>query len=536
MPGEQELMEALQVMEAQPMEVQPMEAPPLNFNHVTNIDDVFSFIMKGIKEAPTNGNRNNFVHTVASDCNRFAVSENDALNFLMQYQESDFTGSEIKQAVRSAYQRTNEHGTKHFEAHVSRQNHTSNTTQVSTSTDPKTSEFSYIRCGCDYFKVGYVSDRFIKKKRVLMPWKRAEITLDYGTSFLQTIPKYDSFAMVPDNKNYDPIVKNCYNLYSKFPHEPAAGSCEYSKQMIKHIFGEQFDQGIKYMQCLYQKPTQSLPILALVSATRETGKTTYLNWLQAIFSDNMTVIQSSDLESSFNGIYANKNIIAIDETLIERSAAAERLKNISTAKRLTVNNKYVAPYSVDFYGKIILCSNKENALIRIDEEEVRYWIRKVSKPAQDIPDFEKLLINEIPAFLKFLNDQEPLQIKSRMMFLPDEIETDQLLAVKSDSLSTLAKEIMIRLTYFFENDGNSLESCFCTPKDLKDKYFQFEHNIGAAYIGTVIKHEFKLMPADKVTRYRPFADELAKTGRPFQFTRELFTETKQNENVTTCNF
>lgn len=93
---------------------QEPQPAPLNFDHVSNADDVFSFILKGIKETPTNGNRNNFVHIVASDCNRFAVSENDALNFLMQYQEKDFTGNEIRQAVRSAYQRIGEHGTKQY--------------------------------------------------------------------------------------------------------------------------------------------------------------------------------------------------------------------------------------------------------------------------------------------------------------------------------------------------------------------------------------------------------------------------------------
>jgi len=85
-----------------------------------NDSDVFSFILKGIKETPTNGNRNNFVHIVASDCNRFAVPENDTLNFLLQYQEKDFTVNEIRQTVKSAYQRTNEHGTKEYKTMVQR--------------------------------------------------------------------------------------------------------------------------------------------------------------------------------------------------------------------------------------------------------------------------------------------------------------------------------------------------------------------------------------------------------------------------------
>lgn len=77
-------------------------------------DDVFSFILKGLNDSPTNGNRNNFVHTFASDCNRFAVNENDCFQYCLQWQERDFTQSEIRQAVRSAYTRTAEHGTKEY--------------------------------------------------------------------------------------------------------------------------------------------------------------------------------------------------------------------------------------------------------------------------------------------------------------------------------------------------------------------------------------------------------------------------------------
>jgi len=527
-----EAAKAAKMPQPEVQEPEQLKAKPKNLNHTSNPDDLFNFILMGFKEnTPPNGNRNNWVFNVANECNRFAMHENEAYNNLLKYQEKDFTSNEIKTTVLSAYKNVNEFGTKEYKPKVNRQKYTATST-----VDIDENEMPFIRCGCDYFKVSYLPDRFIEKKRTLIPWKRAEIVLDHGQTFLQKIPKYDSFTMIPDNKKYQATVNNCYNLYSEFPHQPAAGSCDTSLKMVKHIFGDQYEQGIKYLQCLYQNPRQALPILALVSSTRETGKSTFLNWLQAIFGDNMAVIQSSDLESSFNGVYANKNIIAIDETLIERSAAAERLKNISTAKRLTINNKYVAPYSVDFFGKIILCSNKENSLIRIDDEEVRYWIRKVEKPKKDIPKIEESLINEIPAFLNFLDQQPPLEIKSRMMFLPDEISTEQLKIIKTDSMSTVAKELNIKMTNFFENDGCLLEKCFCAPIDIKEKFFKFEGNIGASYIGTVLRNEFHLTPAENPIRYTPFNEAVSKTGRAFEFIRSKFTDSQENENVTDCNF
>lgn len=114
-------------------EVMPQAAQPLNY---TNGNDVFSYIMKGIKETPINGNRNNFCFIYAADANRFGIDENDTLNYLMQYHERGFTGKEIEQAVRSAYKNTNEHGTKEFKAHVSQPNYQMTTTMSKPTVKP----------------------------------------------------------------------------------------------------------------------------------------------------------------------------------------------------------------------------------------------------------------------------------------------------------------------------------------------------------------------------------------------------------------
>jgi hypothetical protein len=87
---------------------------PLNFDHVTNTGDVFSFLEKGFKETFSTGNRNNYCHTFAADANRFGVNENDCFGYLSRYASTDFTTNEIRQAVRSAYTRSSEHGTKEY--------------------------------------------------------------------------------------------------------------------------------------------------------------------------------------------------------------------------------------------------------------------------------------------------------------------------------------------------------------------------------------------------------------------------------------
>ncbi len=130
-------------------------------------------------------------------------------------------------------------------------------------------------------------------------WTKQEIVDDHGKSFLSLIPKYDDFIIVPDNKNYQPVIKNCYNLYSEFTHKPFTGPVKeedipVTLNFLKHIFGEHYDLGLIYMKVLYEKPTQKLPILCLVSETNETGKTTFLNFCEMIFGGNYVLVAPDD--------------------------------------------------------------------------------------------------------------------------------------------------------------------------------------------------------------------------------------------------
>lgn len=117
MPSLEELIEATGTSDLQP------QAQPLNYDHLTNTGDVFSFIAKGLKESFTNGNRNNYCHVYAADANRFGISENETFGYLSRYASTDFTTNEIRQAVRSAYTRSNEFGTKQYKTHTRQSQH-----------------------------------------------------------------------------------------------------------------------------------------------------------------------------------------------------------------------------------------------------------------------------------------------------------------------------------------------------------------------------------------------------------------------------
>jgi len=389
-------------------------------------------------------------------------------------------------------------------------------------------EIPYIRVGSDYFKVIKKDDRYSGTNVILKSWKKDEIKEDHTKNILSKIYKYDDFTIIPNNITFIPCQNNCYNLYAKFPHKKATEFVDptdihVTLGLISHIFGEQWELGLKYMKILYEYPKQILPVLSLVSNERETGKTTFLNWVQMLFGENSTLINPGDLMSSFNDAYATKNIIMIDETVIEKQHVVEKLKSLATAKTISVSQKFVQHYSVPFFGKIIVCTNKETDFMRIDDEEIRFWIRKINPiVGQKNTNIENDLFNEIPKFLKFLEQLPAIDFsKSRMVFTQDEIKTDSLELIKLESKNGLRKELEIYIEDFFNNnDCNEFEA---TAKDIKEKWFEHDRE-KMSYIAKVLKNEMKMTPQQN-KYYTPFNNPNyleKKKGTPFLFVRQNF--------------
>ena len=64
------------------------------------------------------GDRNNNLFKLASAFNDFGVSQNECESELKQFEESDFTATEIQTLIKSAYKKTSQFGTKFFENHT----------------------------------------------------------------------------------------------------------------------------------------------------------------------------------------------------------------------------------------------------------------------------------------------------------------------------------------------------------------------------------------------------------------------------------
>ncbi|MEG0915635.1 MAG: DUF5906 domain-containing protein [Myroides sp.] len=298
-------------------------------------------------------------------------------------------------------------------------------------------DIPYIRVGTSYFKI--IDKPLISgdKVKVMVRWNRETIISDHGKSFLNNILKLDGFCCIPNHFGYKQIVDDFYNTYNELPVQPIAKEFSLdeleklipnSLQFIQHIFGEQKEFGLDYIKLLYEKPTQTLPILCLVSKERSTGKSSFIKWLKAIFGMNMTYIKGDSFGSQFNSDWASMLIVAIDEVFFDKKEITERLKYLSTTDKDKIEAKGKDRQEIEFFAKFILCSNNEDNFIQIDEEEIRFWIRKIRPIQTEDVFFLKKLYKEIPYFLKFIQTRKYFsEQKTRMWFKPEQIMTASLL-------------------------------------------------------------------------------------------------------------
>ena len=231
-----------------------------------------------------------------------------------------------------------------------------------------------------------------------------------------------------------PVVGKFLNLYEPISHRPQEGDFPCIRSLMEHIFGEQYELGMDYLQLLYLYPVQKLPILLLVSEERNTGKSTFLNFLKAVFQNNVTFNTNEDFRSQFNSDWAGKLLIMVDEVLLNRREDSERLKNLSTTLSYKVEAKGKDRDEIGFFAKFVLCSNNEHLPVIIDvytEKESRMWfnpkrletdaLRKIIRSNRNRLEIEmaELLLDimakmEVETVSFCLNDIIPLLVCSQV--------------------------------------------------------------------------------------------------------------------------
>ena len=344
---------------------------------------------------------------------------------------------------------------------------------------------NYFRVGDTYYQYVEIPDQWDNLIRTFEKREKKTILDDNDKTIFTHIPKYSAFCNVPNHVNYQKVKHNCYNLYHPFEWEPNEDiDCFHTLKFIKHIFGsekvlleesnvqsaiERWELGLDYLQLLYKNPQQVLPILCLVSSLRQTGKTTFIDWLKEIYKENMAIVGNADLKSDFNAHWISKLIVAIDETKIDNDVVLQKLKAISTAKFSVLNAKGKDQRSIRVFVKTILNSNNINDFIRIDKEEIRFWIIEVPKiPYNELDTFLlPKMIKEISGFIHFLNVRQMKTLnKERHWFESRLLVTDALRTIIKESKVTLEKQIEVAFIELFDISGE--EEITIPLKDIAD--------------------------------------------------------------------
>ena len=339
------------------------------------------------------------------------------------------------------------------------------------------------------------------KKRIV--WNNETLRQDYGKHYLATVPKYDGFCTVPDHVNYRPIVDKFLNLYEPIDHKPMEGDFPSIRSLVKHIFGEQYELGMDYLQLLYLQPIQKLPILLLVSEERNTGKSTFLNFLKALFQNNVTFNTNEDFRSQFNSDWSGKLLIVVDEVLLSRREDSERLKNLSTTLSYKVEAKGKDRDEIAFFAKFVLCSNNEYLPVIIDAGETRYWVRKIDRLQSDDTDFLQKLKAEIPAFLYHLQHRQlSTEKESRMWFAPSLLHTEALRKIIRSNRNRLEIEMCELILDIMASTGIDTFSFCCNDMLtlLANSYVKAE----MYQVRKVLQECWKLTPAHNTLTYTTF--------------------------------
>lgn len=386
----------------------------------------------------------------------------------------------------------------------------------------------YIRVGTSLYKLAHqpLANGTTVLRRI--PWSFGTIRQDYGKSHTPPIKKYDGFCTVPSHTDYHKEIDGFYNLYEPITHVPVEGEFPDIIKLMRHIFGEQFELGLDYMQLLYRQPTQKLPILLLVSEERNTGKTTFLNFLKAVFQDNTTFNTNEDFRSQFNSDWAGKLLIVVDEVLLCRREDSERLKNLSTAQTYKVEAKGKDRQEVNFFAKFVLCSNNELFPVIIDVGETRYWVRKVMRLDSDDTNFLQKLKEQIPAFLYYLQHR-PLSTtkESRMWFDPALIRTEALERIMQSNRNHTEIDIVELLRTIMESQN--VDKISFIPQDLLPLLSLNGVKVELWHIRKVVKELWRLKPAPNALSYTTYQYDYSKLSKYGAINRvgRFYTVTKE---------
>ena len=217
----------------------------------------------------------------------------------------------------------------------------------------------------------------------------------------------------------------------------------------------------------------------------------------------MTYNNNDDFRSNFNSDWVSKLIVGIDEVLLDKKEDSERIKNLSTAKTYKSEAKGKDRFEVDYFGKIILCSNNETNFMVIGIEETRYWVRKIQTLKVKDRKYYNKLVAEIPQFLNLLlNRKLSTTHETRMWFTKEQIYTEALRKVKSEFVNKVELELFEIIKEIMEI--KELDSVSFINLNVKTLLERSGHRISRSRIRNILEERWGLTQYPNASNFITF--------------------------------
>lgn len=327
-------------------------------------------------------------------------------------------------------------------------------------------EYRFIKVGDEYYQRLIQYDIFTKSSSVVYRRRKRQELITEGIS-IKAIQRFDDWIIKPSHTRYERVIEinhdgetfRFFNSYNPLPHTakefelPEAfyrdpeefdyekiAEIRHTARFFKHIFdfagyrNKYVKIGWDWVTLCYLQPEQRLQAMALVSNEEGTGKSTFINFLLALFGENATKTEASRIGANFNAMSAGKVIQCVEETKDERGEIENRLKDLITAYEQVIEAKHQDARTVKTFCKYVFASNHEEGFMKVGAATTRFFVMKVNPITRKEPDFEEKLYLEIPYVLYFMQKRGVLTPKEdRLYFNPKLLENEALLKLRQAS-------------------------------------------------------------------------------------------------------
>jgi hypothetical protein len=202
----------------------------------------------------------------------------------------------------------------------------------------------------------------------------------------------------PDNPGR--IVTNkstaSINLHIGTDIKATAGDPQPFLDFMAYMFPNKMERHemLRWVATLIARPDLRMEYgILLISETQGIGKTTLASSILGPLVGHNNVSYPNEaaiVDSEFNDWLGNKRLVIVNEIYSGHSRKAyNKLKSFITDKEVTVNQKYLRPYTTENWCHFLACSNSREAL-KIEDEDRRWFYPEVTEKPWPIEKFGKL--------------------------------------------------------------------------------------------------------------------------------------------------